>query len=534
MIPTMTARVNTSASRGSVFVIEDDEQLLEALSLCLEGRGYRVRSERNGRAALSGLEAGPVPDVIVLDLMMPEMSGWEFRVEQRKHPHVASVPVVAISGDSSAQAQAVDASAYLKKPFDVDELVDTIDRVVVDAERVRLRAQAAQAERLRSLGLLAAGIAHEINNPLAFAAGANELAISGQAELEALLGESGAEPLRRLRRYQELMTDGLERISEVVKSIATFATPNATSAAPTDVQQVVEASIRLTLGEIRHRAQLVRVANPMPFVLGNSSELGQVFVNLLLNAVHALPEGKFSDNRLVVTTEYENGRVVISIEDNGSGISLAAQPHVFDPFFTTKPVGQGMGLGLSLSRTIVEGMGGQLTFVSEVGVGTTFRVELPALVGPGSAAQPLHGEDAVFERPEPAAGTGKRRLLALDDEPMLCETLRIMLSDTFDVVTVTSPLEALARIRAGEMFDVILCDLMMPEMTGMDFHAELAANHAKLLERMVFMTGGTFSERSRGFITTMEDRVLYKPFRARELFELVDRCVLERPSASVH
>jgi two-component system NtrC family sensor kinase len=314
------------------------------------------------------------------------------------------------------------------------------------------------------------------------------------------------------------MEQGLERIASVVRSVATFSRPRDLNAVPVDVQQMLTASIRLVSNQLRHRAQLEVASSAVPPVLGNPSELGQVFLNVLVNAIHALPERAAAENTIKVSTASTDGRVVVEISDTGVGVPPELIARIFDPFFTTKPIGQGMGLGLSLSRAIVEAMGGTISVRSSEGVGSTFRIELPALTN--TTLVPAASEPAVERSPTPSQP--RRRVLVIDDEQMLCDMLEAMLEDRCDVTTCTSPREALQRIVAGEFFDVILCDLMMPELTGMDLYDEVKSRRREMADRMVFMTGGTFTARASAFLEALEARTLHKPFRPHELFALLE------------
>src|SRR2546421_482705 len=156
------------ADRRRILVVEDDQEILGTLSGLLEEEGYDVQSVGDGRGALARLRRGPVPELIILDLMMPGMDGWEFRTIQRADPQLADIPVVAISADTSAKAAAIDATRFLRKPFRFTELLEVVRKIISDREQRRIRARLAEAERLASLGTLAAGAAHEIANPLSF------------------------------------------------------------------------------------------------------------------------------------------------------------------------------------------------------------------------------------------------------------------------------------------------------------------------------------------------------------------------------
>src|ERR1700733_11403096 len=156
------------ASGRTLLVVEDDVDIREALDGLLSMEGFRVSGCANGREALDWLRDSPKPDLILLDLMMPVMDGWQFRVSQKDDPELATIPVIALSAASTAKAAAIDAEAYLKKPVDYDTLIETIDRLLVENEHRDLQARLAQTDRLPSLGTPAVGVAHEINNPLAY------------------------------------------------------------------------------------------------------------------------------------------------------------------------------------------------------------------------------------------------------------------------------------------------------------------------------------------------------------------------------
>jgi CheY-like chemotaxis protein len=236
-------------------------------------------------------------------------------------------------------------------------------------------------------------------------------------------------------------------------------------------------------------------------------------LNLVVNAAQAIPEGAADQNEIRVVTRLDDrGRVVVEVHDTGSGIAEAVLPRIFDPFFTTKPVGVGTGLGLAICHRIVAAAGGQLTVESQVGKGTVFRTTLPALEGDADQASPLPA----------AVAPGRRgRVLVIDDEPLLGTAIRRMLSAEHDVVVVTAARDALALVSRGERYDVLLCDLMMPEVTGMELHAELLRSCPELAEQMVFMTGGAFTSRAREFLDEVRNPRLEKPFDVGTIKALV-------------
>jgi len=243
-----------------------------------------------------------------------------------------------------------------------------------------LQAKLIVADRLTSLGTLAAGVAHEINNPLAYvlsnlaflAEQLSDLATT-HPELDAIVAE--------LERATIEAIDGAQRVRGIVSDLRTFARADDREPMPVDVAETLEIAVRMTQHELRQRAHLIRQYVPVPMILADSARLGQVFVNLLLNAAQALDEQRRDKNRieLRIFATPDDQWVCVEVSDNGSGIDPAHQGRVFDPFFTTRPEGTGIGLGLSVCYGIVSGLGGKIELESAAGDGALFRVSLPVL-----------------------------------------------------------------------------------------------------------------------------------------------------------
>jgi signal transduction histidine kinase len=360
---------------AKIFVIEDDHDIREGLERLLLSVGYQPLGYSHAEQALTELEAEG-PDLILLDLQMPGMNGWQFRVEQKRRSRLREIPVVALSADMSAYAAAIDAAAYLPKPVDFDRLQDVLDQVLLDAERRRLATQALELERVRSLGMLTASVAHEINNPLTYLLGSLELAVT---RLRALSADQPAltDALTEVLHNIDGAVDGGERVAAIVKQLSTFARAEDTTPSAVDPVRAVEAAARLAMHQIERRARLSLRLNAVPFVLGNEARLAQVVLNLLTNAAHAVPAQSTRKHEVSVLTRVRDAGVVIEVSDDGVGIPAATLSKIFEPFFTTKPPGTGTGLGLSISRDIVTSMGGRLSARSSPGLGSTFEVWLP-------------------------------------------------------------------------------------------------------------------------------------------------------------
>jgi PAS domain S-box-containing protein len=389
-------------------------------------------------------------------------------------------------------------------------------------ERKKLQSQLMVSDRMASVGTLAAGVAHEINNPLAAIIAnldcvADSLGRMARGDAASVSpGRSAAWLLGEIKAPLDDARDAAQRVRFIVRDLKMFSrSPAAEQRGPVDVKAIMESSLRMAWNEIRHRARLVKLYGPVPDVQANEARLGQVFLNLIVNAAQAVPEGRVDHNEIRVSTRLDGERVVVEVSDTGAGIPPDVIGRIFDAFFTTKAVGVGTGLGLAICQRIVTDMGGELTVESEVGKGTTFRVTLPV----------AHKEEHEAAAPvEQAPVAGRRgRILVVDDEKLMVTVVKRILAKEHDVVGMIDAKEALALCAAGEKFDLILCDLMMPEMTGMDFHQELLRVAPELANRMIFLTGGAFTAKAQLFLSKTPQEYLEKPFDPANLRAIVRR-----------
>jgi signal transduction histidine kinase/CheY-like chemotaxis protein len=376
------------------------------------------------------------------------------------------------------------------------------------ARDVSDRKRAESAQRLASVGTLAAGVAHEINNPLTYVA--SNLAFVGDL-LERLRGGTEhagdvAEAEAAIREAQE----GARRVRNIVRDLKFVSRAPDARRVEVDVVSEIRAAINLSQGEVKHRARLVTRLDPVPTVLSSEGQLGQVFVNLLVNAAQAIPEGHPSENEVRVATRTDAaGWTLVEVSDTGAGIPAALRGRIFEPFFTTKSVGTGTGLGLSICHGIVTSLGGDIEVESEDLRGSTFRVRLPP-------AQPQDRRTPVrlVAAPPPLP---RGRVLVVDDEPLIGKSVSRMLGRAHEVVVVSEPRQALARLLAGERFDLVLCDLMMPDMNGMELARELERRRPGATEPFVFITGGAFTSGAQDFLERSGRAHLQKPFEAEAL-----------------
>jgi PAS domain S-box-containing protein len=393
--------------------------------------------------------------------------------------------------------------ARLRGTFDdqggLARLVGTVQDITDSKE---VAARVVFSDRMISVGTLAGGVAHEINNPLA----------TISANLQILAESYPDAGLRDVRK-------AVERIRIIVRGLMAFSRADEDHRSPIEVEHVLELAIGMTSNEIRHRGRLVKHYGSPPVVFANEARLGHVFINLLVNAAEAIPEGRAEANEIRLSTRTDAaGWVVVEIQDSGGGIPPHVRDRIFDPFFTTKPVGKGTGLGLSISHGIVRSLGGEITFRSEVGKGSTFIVALPPAT---ETARPI----ASNESSPRVAHERRGHVLIVDDEVLFATSLRRLLSNEHTVTVVNSGRDALAKVRAGERYDVILCDLMMPEISGADLHATLSELAPDLAERMIFITGGAFSPASQQFLERITNQCFEKPCDVEELRAAIRRCV---------
>ncbi|HET9449631.1 MAG TPA: two-component regulator propeller domain-containing protein [Aggregicoccus sp.] len=397
------------------------------------------------------------------------------------------------------------------------------------------QAQLVQAGRMAAVGTLAAGVGHEVNNPLAYILSNLDFACLEATRLQGTLtqgaqaGVSAQEAGRLRERLSEMEQSlrealhGAERVRRIVRDLKTFSRADEDAQGSVDLHAVLDSAAKLAGNEVRHRARLVKAYGDVPRVEANEARLGQVFLNLIINAAQALPEGHVGEHEVRLVTRVDaDGRVVAEVQDTGSGIPPEVLQHIFDPFFTTTPVGEGTGLGLSLCHAFVTGMGGRITVDTTPGKGSTFRVSLPAArVQTPAQPQASEPQQAV------AASTPRGRVLVVDDEPLVLGAVRRALGAQHDVEGVSSARRALELLTGSEdRYDVVLCDLMMPEMTGMELHLEVRASHPARARRFVFISGGAFTSGAREFLASVDSPLVEKPFDLARLRELVQARVM--------
>jgi signal transduction histidine kinase len=399
------------------------------------------------------------------------------------------------------------------KPWAV---VATFHDITAQREAERARARIAQQERLLTTGTLAAGVGHEINNPLAYVSSNIELALE---DLQATLTE---QPNERLEGVVEALRDaevGAQRIRRIVRGLRALAREERDPVA-TDCLEVIELSLSMSMHELRHKATVTVDAHNVPPVLADDSRLSQVLVNLLTNAGQAFETADPERTSVVISAFATSAtRVGIVVSDNGPGVPPDVLPRVFDPFFTTKPVNTGTGLGLSISHSIISALGGTITCRSEPGEGTSFEIILPAATtarAPSLVLPPVQQPHA------------RGRILVVDDDSSVLVVIARVLHGLHDVVARDDARDALDLIEGGERYDLVLCDLTMPHLDGTELYERVRSIDPAQASRFVFITGAVVDSDAAARLASLGNERLDKPFTNEQLRDVARRAARQR------
>jgi signal transduction histidine kinase len=380
--------------------------------------------------------------------------------------------------------------------------------------------QLVQMEKMASIGLLTAGVAHEINNPLAFI-------LPNFERIEGWLAAMRVEPCEKreqsLDELAKLVTEcrrGLDRIARVARQLRIFSHPGRQDLSATDVDALVRSVVAMVEREVVGRARITVYSSPDCVARANDEQLRQVLLNLLINSAQSFPAER-TDGRIDLFVERKEDLVSIRVVDNGCGILPENLRRVFDPFFTTKSVGHGTGLGLAISRDLVKKMEGNVTLESQVGRGTSATVTLRAWRDDPADQQQV--EPPRTPTLELIAVTDGRRLsiIIIEDETALLQPMRRMLGEQHDVLTFSDSRDGMRCLIEREPPDVIICDINMPDVDGLELFKQVTKVRPFLAERFVFLTGGDSAE----LATLMPDaptRILEKPVHRRELIAVIE------------
>jgi signal transduction histidine kinase len=375
-----------------------------------------------------------------------------------------------------------------------------------------LQDQLARSEHMASLGLMAAGVAHEINNPLSYILSNLSFAAERAIDQESRLA---------LREALE----GAGRVRDIVRDLKTLSRMDSEDdLKPLDVRNAVDAALKLAFDEVRHRAKIQRHFSEVPHVLGDETRLVQVMLNLVTNAAQSIAPGAPDKNQISVAVKLSDSgeEVEIVVTDTGMGISRTHLPKVFEPFFTTKPAGEGTGLGLSICHRLVHGMGGHIHVSSEEGRGSRFSVFL-------CTAAPVSEVDHGLVSDSVPSSLRRLRLLIVDDEAMVARAAQRIFEAHFKVEIALDGKSALEKLEHTP-YDVVLCDVMMPGLTGLDVYRQVRLRDEALAARFVFATGGLFNQELSDSVKRLSNMIVEKPYDPKALRQTIEAAALLRPS----
>ncbi|HEX6278118.1 MAG TPA: PAS domain S-box protein [Polyangiaceae bacterium] len=469
----------------------------------------------------------------MLGLAAPE-DGYGRRITEFMDPEDAATAMRRIRRLVETGQQAAEPHEYRSCSIDGRTLTIEISSIPIDldgeravlafardvTERKAIQARLAQAERLSALGVLSAGVAHEINNPLAYVVLNLEFM---ERELTKTDGQRSPEQLlERVRQARH----GAERVATIVRDLKTFARADGWARGPVRIESVLEAALDVAESATAKSARVTRRYADVPAVLGNGARLEQVFLNLVLNAAQAIPEGDPANHEIRIELASDGETIRVEVVDDGSGMTPDVLDRIFDPFYTTKPPGVGTGLGLPICRSIVRAHGGEIVVKSTPGQGSAFTVTLPRWIGEKGKSEP--------SAPDVASGSRRGRVLVIDDEAAVGRTLSLVLEPEYDVTVVTSAQEGLAELRAaarGASFDAVLCDLLMPGMSGQELF-EVAKQELPGIEaRFVFMSGGYAGNEENDIRRKVSTPWFEKPFDLALVRKTLRELVSEGPTA---
>jgi len=357
-----------------------------------------------------------------------------------------------------------------------------------------MQAQLLQSEKMATVGQLAAGIAHEINNPLSYV-------VSNISTLEKrVLKLNINNDISEIFHETE---EGLSRIQKIINSLKIFSSGGEDLSEKKNVNVCIESAVALSWNVLKNKCVLHKNFGNLPDIFCNAQQLEVIFMNLLINAAESITDS----GEITVVSTVNDAEIQISVSDNGSGISPDHLPRIFEPFFTTKLVGQSSGLGLTVSYNIVKIHGGTITVDSTVGKGSTFIVHLPI----------------QFTDQNKKTLGNRKRILIVDDEVHLLRSLKRLLEDDYDVITAVggkTAIELLAKDNAE--YNAILIDLMMPDMTGADLYQYIAMQYPQVLHAIIFMSGGV-PNAVKDFLNSVENPFLEKPFKKEEIISAIEK-----------
>ncbi len=538
--------VDRPVNQISVLLVEDnacDAEMIQKKLSGAFGGPYDVCHVMRLDDALQKISQATF-DVVLLDLRLPDSEGLE--TIQKIRADAPDLPIVVLSGldDDKLALNAVRQGAqdYIVKGKNGVKIGTTILYSIERKSSELFKQQLMNANRMATIGQLAAGTAHEVNNSVAFIlinsettkehlAGLeascsllqdrveSKFGRKGRALIDDLLSERNV--VSNLKAMKEMLEDnvnGMRRIQRIVQEMRVFSRIERDEVQLIQINDVVNTVCTMVRNQINHRAKLVKDLGEVPPIAADLGKLSQAVLNVVINATHAIEEGVPDKNEIKIKTRIVDDNIVLTIEDTGCGISKDDQERIFNPFFTTKPKELGAGLGLSLCAETLHKHRGQISVQSEAGKGACFTISIPLDTGLAVASKSKEADKAQKQRQ-------RARILLIDDDSMVRRGFYRLLMRFHDVVEASGGEEALNLLDQDSRFDVVICDMIMPEMDGPAIYEAVRSKLPHIAERMVFITGGAFTERARDFALNIGAIILDKPVPVELLLDTVDRFV---------
>ncbi len=492
-----------TASAVNVLLLEDSPADARLLEVQLRGQPYRLDVVRRLSEAVPRLQSHRY-SLVIVDLGLPDSTGID--TVARVHELVPSAPIMVLTNDQDSDMglSAVQAGAqdFLNKGASTALLTRTMRYAIERKHAEVLRARLVHADRLSSVGQLAASVAHEVNNPNAYVFGNLHL-LKESIEHWDIAPEDKADALELIADC----LDGVQRVTRIVRQLSSFARVDDERSEPVAINDVLRDAVALVTNDLRHKARLdVDLADGLLPFAGNPPRLVQVFTNLMINAAQAFPDDGADDRCIQVRSYAQEDMVIAEVLDNGAGIPDEIKERLKEPFFTTKPAGVGTGLGLAICTEIVERHHGTLELNNRPdGPGAVARVSIPVVRAPKAPPRPR-----AATLPRLPAVAPLRVLLIDDDQAVRRAFSRVIAGAGHEVTAAATAREALAVLRDREV-DGVLCDLEMPKMDGAAFYQQLSTVSPVHCGRVVFCTGGAFTPRAKKFVEDNQAPCLQKP-----------------------
>ncbi len=496
-----------------ILIVDDEDAARRLIADILESKNYLTLSAESTAQAVQVMKAER-PDLVLSDIRMPGESGLKLITYAQSMYQDLPVILITGHGDKNLTIEAIRAGAFdfIEKPFEDEELFAAVQRVVEHRRLLQklkeAQAQNIQAAKLASIGELAAGVGHEINNPLTV--------ILGQLYRIVSFAKRNQISDEKFFKSIQIAEKAANRIAKIVKGLAAYARKDEGDFSVVDIKETIEESVELVRGIYEHDRIVIESSYDATNhqILGNRGKFQQVIINLLSNARDAIASKEHG--KIVVTTANIGSFLLVKITDNGCGIGQENLHRIFDSFFTTKEVGKGTGLGLSISFRIISEIKGKIEVDSKTGEGSTFKITLPTV------CQEVE-KRSLSDREEFSPLEG--RVLIVEDEQDVRELLREYLeSFGFCVVEAENGNNAMRHI-VGDEFDILVTDLKMPQMTGYELVKRV--NDFKLKDLKIFVVTASlktaWSEENQDELTNLIDGYILKPFSKKDLYDLLSK-----------